>query len=418
MATPRLVLGILLTLAALPALGSPRAADDSGEAPARTDYLTSAQGAWLVSITYNGAGKGPKRSQAFETYDGHTTPRTLLTDARPDATLELVYELPALTTFDRFAVPDVLEVPSGYITFFREVEVSGSASGDGDSWEALAGATLTTHARSGEVTELTLHARKPLRFLRLKLRGGILDGAEKMGYQFSELIANGTQETVPLETGFTGIWDTRLPDIDRSAGLIELKQQGVAVTGCAPGRTITGTVSGNILRARGVGIDDGTPSQYVLLIDSAGDLRGAANANNGPFTLYGGPIAPEGSTTDCSEVPQPELGCGSTVYVQFEFDSADLRPESEPVLAELYAGLSRSDNTSMVIEGHTSSEGSEAYNQGLSERRAQAVVDDLVRRGLDSSRIQAIGKGEKEPIASNKDELGRSLNRRVEVRCP
>jgi len=337
--------------------------------------------------------------------------------AAPDGTLELVYELAAATTFDRFAVPEVREVPSSYTTFFREVKVAGSASGAEGSWEPLADGTLTTHARSGEVTELAMIARRPVRFVKLTLRGGIEDLEEKMSYQFSEIIANGSQEVVPLEEGFTGIWDPRLPDVDRSTGLVELKQSGVAVTGCAPGRTITGTVSGNILRARGVGINDGSPSQYVLLLDSEGALRGAANTNNGPFSLYGGPPAPEGSTTDCSEIPEPELGCGSTVYVRFEFDSADLRPESDPVLSDLHAGLSGAEEASIVIEGHTSSEGSEGYNQGLSERRAQAVVDDLVRRGLDSARISATGKGENEPIASNKDELGRSLNRRVEVEC-
>ncbi len=385
------------------------------DAPARTDYLVAARGAWLVSINFTGAKKGPSRHAAFETYDGLTTPRGMLVQADHDARLELVYELPALTTFDRFAVPEIREVPSAYVTFFSQVEVSGSATGAGEGFELLASATLTTHKKSGQVTDLELKARKPVRFVKLVLSGGIENLTEKMGYQFSELIGNGTQETVPFEEGFTGIWDTRLAGVDRSAGLIELKQNGVAVTGCYVTTTITGTVSGNILRAQGVSTSD-TPSQYVLLLDSEGALRGAANSNNGPFNIFGGPVAPEGSTTQCSDVPQPELGCGSTVYVQFEFDSAELRLESAPILSDLYDGLEASEGA-IVIEGHTSSEGSEAYNQGLSEHRAQSVVDDLIRRGLDSARIRAIGKGEGEPIATNKDEAGRSLNRRVEVVC-
>ncbi len=386
-------------------------------APPRTDYVTSAQGAWLVSISFTGAEKGPSRYQAFQTYDGLTTPRAMLSKADHDGELELVYELPALTIFDRLAVPAVLEVPSAYVTFFRDVEVSGSATSADGSFEVLARGTLEKHKRRDMVTDLEMVAQKPVRFLKLALRSGIENLADKMGYQFSELIGNGTQQTVPLEEGFTGTWDTRLPDIDRSAGLIELKQEGVAVTGCAPGRTITGTVSGNILRAQGVGIGDGTPSQYVLLLDTDGALRGSANANNGPFGMYGGPKAPEGSTTNCSDIPEPELGCGSTVYVQFEYNSAKLRPESDPVLSDLLEGLQASSEGSIVIEGHTSSEGSEEYNQKLSERRAQSVVDDLVRRGIDAGRIRAVGKGELEPIASNKDEAGRSLNRRVTVAC-
>ena len=70
-----------------------------------------------------------------------------------------------------------------------------------------------------------------------------------------------------------------------------------------------------------------------------------------------------------------------------------------------------------MIEGHTSSEGNEQYNQELSARRAQSVVEDLVRRGIDVARITTVGKGELEPIASNNDEAGRSLNRRVDVEC-
>ncbi len=396
-------------------VAGPTLAEPAADAPARTDYLVAAQGAWLVSISFTGAEKGPSRRAAFETYDGLATPRAMLQQADHNARLELVYELPAATTFDRFAVPEVTEVPSAYVTFFREVEVAGSATSAEEGFEPLAAATLETHKKRGQVTELELKAKKPVRFVKLTLSGGIENLAEKMGYQFSELIGNGSQETVPLEEGFTGTWDTRLADVGRSAGLIELKQDGVAVTGCYVSVTITGTVSGNILRAQGVSTSD-TPSQYVLLLDSEGALRGTANSNNGPFNLFGGPTAPEGSTTECSDVPEPELGCGSTVYVQFEFDSADLRPESEPILSDLFAGLKSSEG-SIVIEGHTSSEGSEAYNQGLSERRAQSVVDDLVRRGLESSRIRAAGKGEGEPIASNKNESGRSLNRRVEVVC-
>jgi outer membrane protein OmpA-like peptidoglycan-associated protein len=70
-----------------------------------------------------------------------------------------------------------------------------------------------------------------------------------------------------------------------------------------------------------------------------------------------------------------------------------------------------------VIEGHTSSEGEDDYNLRLSERRAEAVVGDLVRRGLDRDRLRGVGIGERRPIAPNTDESGRSINRRVEIKC-
>jgi outer membrane protein OmpA-like peptidoglycan-associated protein len=103
--------------------------------------------------------------------------------------------------------------------------------------------------------------------------------------------------------------------------------------------------------------------------------------------------------------------------ITFAFDAAEIRPESAAVLEELFRGLQSATSASIVIEGHTSSEGTDAYNQDLSERRAQAVVADLVRRGLAKNRLSAIGLGERQPIATNNDESGRSLNRRVEVKC-
>jgi outer membrane protein OmpA-like peptidoglycan-associated protein len=120
---------------------------------------------------------------------------------------------------------------------------------------------------------------------------------------------------------------------------------------------------------------------------------------------------------ECGNPAPPALGCGSIVHgITFAFDSAEIRPDSAGVLDELFRGL-QSESGSILIEGHTSSEGTDEYNQGLSERRAQAVVADLVRRGLTKNRLAAAGIGERQPIASNNDESGRSLNRRVEVKC-
>ncbi|MFA4827655.1 MAG: OmpA family protein [Thermodesulfovibrionales bacterium] len=69
----------------------------------------------------------------------------------------------------------------------------------------------------------------------------------------------------------------------------------------------------------------------------------------------------------------------------------------------------------LIVEGHTDSQGSESYNQGLSQRRAEAVRDYLVQRGYPSDRIQARGKGEGNPIADNASPEGRANNRRVEI---
>ena len=70
----------------------------------------------------------------------------------------------------------------------------------------------------------------------------------------------------------------------------------------------------------------------------------------------------------------------------------------------------------MAIEGHTDSLGDDEYNQDLSERRAQSVVDFLTDAGVDPSRLQAVGYGESDPVADNATEAGRRENRRVKIR--
>ncbi|HJS80447.1 MAG TPA: OmpA family protein [Vitreimonas sp.] len=102
--------------------------------------------------------------------------------------------------------------------------------------------------------------------------------------------------------------------------------------------------------------------------------------------------------------------------VLFDFDRANLRPEADAILAPVLEMLQRDPTLSVDIEGHADWMGSDAYNIRLSQRRAQAVVDWLVARGIARERLHAIGKGEREPIASNETAEGRQLNRRVEVR--
>jgi outer membrane protein OmpA-like peptidoglycan-associated protein len=69
----------------------------------------------------------------------------------------------------------------------------------------------------------------------------------------------------------------------------------------------------------------------------------------------------------------------------------------------------------LIVEGHTDSQGSDSYNQGLSQRRADAVRDYLVQRGYPADRIQARGMGKSHPIADNASPEGRANNRRVEI---
>jgi outer membrane protein OmpA-like peptidoglycan-associated protein len=101
--------------------------------------------------------------------------------------------------------------------------------------------------------------------------------------------------------------------------------------------------------------------------------------------------------------------------VSFDYDSAALKPSFYPSLDKIASVISQHDQTSIEIVGHTDSRGSEAYNQRLSEQRAESVANYLIQRGVSSSRITTSGRGELEPRGTNSTEAGRQLNRRVEI---
>ncbi|SHF31468.1 Outer membrane protein OmpA [Desulfacinum infernum DSM 9756] len=101
--------------------------------------------------------------------------------------------------------------------------------------------------------------------------------------------------------------------------------------------------------------------------------------------------------------------------VLFDFDSAVLKPGAYDEIDRVAGVLNNYPQTWIRVEGHTDSTGSETYNQQLSERRAMAVKNALVARGVDPARIDVVGYGESKPIATNATEAGRQLNRRVNI---
>lgn len=102
--------------------------------------------------------------------------------------------------------------------------------------------------------------------------------------------------------------------------------------------------------------------------------------------------------------------------ITFAYDRADVQPQFQPTLNDVASVLSQYPKTYIDVLGHTDSDGSDAYNQTLSERRAQAVASYLVNRGVQSARIATRGYGETQPIASNATEEGKASNRRVEIK--
>ncbi|NJL13695.1 MAG: OmpA family protein [Microscillaceae bacterium] len=101
--------------------------------------------------------------------------------------------------------------------------------------------------------------------------------------------------------------------------------------------------------------------------------------------------------------------------INFEYNADQIKPSSESTLQNIAGLLKTQPNLRLRIEGHTDNTGEEGSNQQLSERRAQSVKRHLVSQlGIAENRLEAVGKGEKNPIADNSTEAGRSKNRRVE----
>jgi OOP family OmpA-OmpF porin len=105
-----------------------------------------------------------------------------------------------------------------------------------------------------------------------------------------------------------------------------------------------------------------------------------------------------------------------TLNVEFDFDKSTIKKGYYQDIDNLAGVMKQYPDLNVVIEGHTDSIGSDAYNEKLSRERADAVKNYMVEKnGIDANRIKAIGFGEKQPVASNDTSEGRAQNRRVEA---
>jgi len=99
----------------------------------------------------------------------------------------------------------------------------------------------------------------------------------------------------------------------------------------------------------------------------------------------------------------------------FDFDKSTIKPEGRQILDQVASQVNTLNLETLIATGHTDSIGTEQYNQGLSERRANSVKSYLIDKGVPADRIYAEGKGETQPVATNKTREGRAQNRRVEI---
>jgi outer membrane protein OmpA-like peptidoglycan-associated protein len=217
---------------------------------------------------------------------------------------------------------------------------------------------------------------------------------------------------------------------------------GISMSGCAMSKskrdgTVLGAMVGAIV---GGGVGAGVGPEFRHKGTDEDDERAAGIAiGAGAGALIGGligyalasdemeppppPPAPPAPPAPMSAPPPaaPEPARIILRGVNFDYDKSNIKSEFVPVLDEATQTLKDNPDINVRISGHTDSIGSDEYNQRLSERRAQAVKQYLVSRGIASSRLSTEGRGEREPIEANTrggrdNPEGRAMNRRAELK--
>jgi len=148
---------------------------------------------------------------------------------------------------------------------------------------------------------------------------------------------------------------------------------------------------------------------------AAGQIRGLARELpqgwSAKVEISVKPAAAPVDATVCQQLFSELLGKGK---IRFEAGRATIDPDSAGLLDRLVEIAQRCPNASIEIAGHTDADGEDGFNQALSEKRAQAVADYLVKAGLPADRFRAVGYGSTQPVASNATDEGKAQNRRID----
>jgi OOP family OmpA-OmpF porin len=200
---------------------------------------------------------------------------------------------------------------------------------------------------------------------------------------------------------------------------------GTATLGCAlalAAGSVFADAGPNVQDSQGAAVKDGSGACVVSsgqnLPECSSVKAPAAPAPAAPAK----PATPAAPGTPAAPAPAARPAPASvrqSIVIQadalFDFDKSVVRPDGRKSIDEALAQLNGVDLEMVIATGHTDSIGTEAYNQKLSERRAAAVKDYLVSKGIPASKVTTIGKGKSQPVATNKTKEGRQKNRRVDI---
>lgn len=181
-------------------------------------------------------------------------------------------------------------------------------------------------------------------------------------------------------------------------------------------------VGPNLQDAQGAAVKDASGACVVTSGRNLPECSPAKAAAPAQPTAPAKPATPAAPAAPAAPAPAARPAPASVrqaVVIQadalFDFDKSVLRPDGRKSIDDALAKLSGVDLELVIATGHTDSRGTDAYNQKLSERRAAAVKDYLVSKGIPAAKVTTIGKGESQPVATNKTDEGRQKNRRVDI---
>ena len=183
-----------------------------------------------------------------------------------------------------------------------------------------------------------------------------------------------------------------------------------------PNRAATGAIIGAITGAAAGTAAGGDDRRNAVIGAGVGALAGGAVG--GYMDRQEARMRQEMAGTGVEVVRESESQIKLVMPSDITFDTnqAIVKSGFQPVLADVARALVAQPSTTIDVIGHADSVGTDAHNQALSERRAQAVTSYLAANGVQSVRMAAYGMGETQPVASNATEDGRSRNRRVEIK--
>ncbi len=189
---------------------------------------------------------------------------------------------------------------------------------------------------------------------------------------------------------------------------------GGTIGGAVGGALIGGGIGGGIIATSGE--TERQAEDYATAI-GIGAVSGALIGGFFGHCAFDPPHEEEPPPPPPAPPPPPPVVKKKIVLrgVNFDFDKATIRPDAAEILQEAARILQAEPDVRVSVDGHTDARGTDAYNERLSERRADAVVDRLTRLGVSPSRLQPRGFGESRPVANDDTEEGRAQNRRVEL---